>query len=283
MNARVVVLACALIAVSANGAHAQSLKDRLKKAAAKVTETGQKVTDAGLTVGTVLPIDTEKEIEIGRGIAATVAGRYRVSANDKLNEYINLVGLVVAAEAPRGDIAYRFAVLETPDVNAFAAPGGYIFITQGALNLIENEAELAGVLAHELGHVNRRHVIEQIRKVDVVREVREQSGITGDKLDKVVGHGANVLFTGLSRSDEAEADSLALEYVSSAGYDTRGFADFITRLGARSSESRLGELLSTHPRPSERMRTITRVMAKLNSGGAVLRERYRAAVPQSAK
>jgi beta-barrel assembly-enhancing protease len=278
MKARTLFTTCALLALVSSGADAQSLKDRLKKAAAKVTETGQKVTEAGLTVGTVLPIDAEKEIEIGRGIAATVAGRYRVSTDAKLTEYINLVGLVVAAEAPRADIAYRFAVLETSDVNAFAAPGGYIFITKGALNLIENEAELAGVLAHELGHVNRRHVIEQIRKVDVLREVREQSGIEGDKLDKVVGHGANVLFTGLSRSDEAEADSLALQYVSSAGYDTRGFADFITRLGARSSESRLGELLSTHPRPSERMRTITRVMARLNPGGELLAARYRATV-----
>jgi beta-barrel assembly-enhancing protease len=282
MNARTVFTACALLALMSNAADAQSLKDRLKKAAAKVTETGQKVTEAGLTVGTVLPIDAEKEIEIGRGIAATVAGRYRVSTDAKLNEYINLVGLVVAAEAPRADIAYRFAVLETTDVNAFAAPGGYIFITKGALNLIENEAELAGVLAHELGHVNRRHVIEQIRKVDVLREVREQSGIEGDKLDKVVGAGANVLFTGLSRSDEAEADSLALQYVSSAGYDARGFADFITRLGTRSSESRMGELLSTHPRPSERMRTISRVMARLNPGGELLAARYRATVRPNA-
>jgi predicted Zn-dependent protease len=283
MNTRTVFTALALILALAGNAHAQSLKDRLKKAAAKVTETGQKVVDAGLTAGTLLPIDTEKEIEIGRGIAATVAGRYRVSTDEALTEYVNLVGLVVAAQAPRGDIAYRFAVLESKDVNAFAAPGGYIFITKGALELIENEAELAAVLAHELGHVNRRHVIEQIRKTDVMREVREQSGIQGDKLDKVIGHGAGVLFTGLSRGDEAEADSLAVEYVAATGYDTRGLASFVKRLGERSSEGRLGELLSTHPKPSDRLVAIDRISARSGSSGQLLSERYRAAVRNGRK
>jgi beta-barrel assembly-enhancing protease len=272
MSARRIISAIVLLAVTAAPAHAQTLKERLKKAAEIASQVAS-------SAGTLLPIDASKEIEIGRGIAATVAGRYTMSTDSALNEYVNLVGLVVAGEAPRTDIAYRFAVLETPDVNAFAAPGGYIFITRGSLNLIESEAELAGVLAHELGHVNRRHVIEQIRKADVMREIRETSGIVGKDLDLVVGEGSNVLFTGLSRGDEEEADSLALEYVASAGYATTGLQTFVTRLAERSSEGRLSELMSTHPRPEDRRKNIERMITRLGSGGEVLADRYRVFVP----
>ena len=272
MSALRIFVACALLGIAAAPASAQSLKERLKKAAEVA---GQVAASAG----TLLPIDAQKESEIGRGIAATVAGRYKVSEDSLLNEYVNLVGLVVAGEAPRTDIAYRFAVLETPDVNAFAAPGGYIFVTRGSLDLIESEAELAGVLAHELGHVNRRHVIEQIRKADVLRELRAKSGIEGKDLDIVVGEGSNVLFTGLSRGDEEEADSLALEYVASAGYAPTGLQSFVARLGEKSSETRLTELMSTHPRPEERLRTIQRIITRLGPSGEVLSERYRQFVP----
>jgi predicted Zn-dependent protease len=259
------LLVLALLVGTCADLDAQDWRDRLRRAAQT----------AGQVARTLLPISTDKEIEIGRGIAATIAGRYPVSQDTALTTYVNLVGLVVAGEAPRPDIAYRFAVLETPDVNAFAAPGGYIFITRGSLDLIESEAELAGVLAHEVGHVNRRHVIEQIRKADFMREVRDQAGLTGGQLDRVVGHGSNVLFTGLSREDEAEADSLAVEYAASAGYDPGGLAAFVTRLGQRSGEGRLAELMSTHPRPQERLDRINRMAQRVGSGGVVLAERYR--------
>jgi beta-barrel assembly-enhancing protease len=251
-------------------AHAQAqIPDRLKRAAEQ----------AARAAGTLLPITTDKEVEIGRGIAATVAGRYSVLQDSLLTEYINLVGLAVAGEAPRPDIAYRFAVLQTPDVNAFAAPGGYIFITKGALDLIENEAELAGVLAHEVAHVNRKHVIEQIRKADVMREVKDQSGINGATLDKVVGHGTGVLFTGLSREDEQAADSLAVAYAGSVGYDPAGLAGFVGRLAKGGSTGTLQELLSTHPAPADRLTRITRIAQRAGSG-ATLAERYRMFVPK---
>lgn len=269
MSARKLLAAfagAALLVGTCAPAEAQNLRDRLRRAAQT----------AGEVARTFLPISTGKEVEIGRGVAATVAGRYPVSQDTGLTLYVNLVGLAVAGEAPRPDIAYRFAVLETPDVNAFASPGGYIFITRGALALIQNEAELAGVLAHEVAHVNRRHVIEQIRKADVVREVRDQAGISGETLDRVVGHGSNVLFTGLSRDDEGEADSLGLEYAVSAGYDAGGLAAFVTRLGERGAEGPLAELMSTHPRPAERLERLNRIAQRAGwSGGAALADRYR--------
>ncbi len=241
---------------------AQSLLDRMRQVAN--------------VARTLLPISTEKEVEIGRGIAATIAGRYPISHDAALTHYVNLVGLTVASVAPRPDINYHYAVLETPDVNAFAAPGGYIFITRGALRLIHNEAELAGVLAHETGHVNAKHVINQIRKSDTMREVKSQIDIQGGVLDQLVGSGSNMLFMGLSRGDEMEADSLGLEYASAAGYDPGGLAAFIARLSQHAGEGPLADFNATHPKPDERVERLNAIAQTEGlAGGVTLADRYR--------
>ena len=259
-----VALSSAVLLVSFGpaAARAQSLLDRLRQAAN--------------VVRTMLPISAAKEGEIGRGIAATIAGRYPVSHDTALTRYVNLVGLTVASVSPRPDISYHYGVLETPDVNAFAAPGGYIFITRGALRLIHNEAELAGVLAHETGHVNAKHVINQIRKSDTMREVKSQLDIQGAVLDQLVGSGSNMLFMGLSRDDELQADSLGLEYAAAAGYDPGGLAAFIARLSTHAGEGPLADFYATHPKPDERIERLHAIAAREHlSGGVDLAERYR--------
>jgi predicted Zn-dependent protease len=229
----------------------------------------------------MLPISAQKEAEIGRGIAATIAGRYPLSRDTALTAYVNLVGLTVASEWPRADVVYRFGVLETPDVNAFAAPGGYILITRGALRLMESEAELAAVLAHEVGHVNRRHVIEQIRKSDLMRTVQSETGLTGGTLDQVIGSGSNMLFMGLSRADEAEADSIGLELAVSAGYDPGGLPAFVGRLIAHAGEGPLGELMASHPQQADRLTALERITRRAGyGGGELLAERFREHVPR---
>jgi predicted Zn-dependent protease len=261
-----------VLGVIASPLRAQSIGERLRRAAQSAAAVGR----------TLLPISTEKETEIGRGIAATIAGRYPVSTDTALNRYVNLVGLAVAGEYPRADVAYRFAVLETPDINAFSAPGGYIFLTRGALNLMESEAELAGVLGHEVAHVNRRHVIEAIRKSDTMAAVRDQVNVSGRVLDQVVGTGANVLFTGLSRGDELEADSLGMEYAASVGYDASGLASFVTRLGTHAGEGPAAELFATHPRPADRLIALSRVASREHlAGGVAMPERFKKFVKAS--
>jgi predicted Zn-dependent protease len=256
-------------AATTRPAAAQNPLDRLRRAAQSVANIAR----------TLLPISTEKEIDIGRGVAATVAGRYPLATDTALNRYVNLVGLAVASVDPRGDIAYHFAVLDTPDVNAFASPGGYIFITRGSLSLIESESELAGVLAHEVGHVNRRHVIEAIRKSDTMRAVRDQADLKGGVLDQVVGTGANTLFSGLSREDELQADSLGFEYAAAAGYDPAGLASFITRLNSHAGEGPLAEMFATHPRPDERSVRLAGIAQRDRyPAGETLADRYRASV-----
>ncbi len=260
--ARALAAAAVLAAASAGAARAQGILDRLRQAAN--------------IARTLLPISTAKEIDIGRGIAATIAGRFPVSGDSALTRYVNLVGLTVASQYPRGDIEYRFAVLETPSVNAYAAPGGYIFVTRGALGLMQSEAELAGVLAHEVAHVNQRHVINQIRKSDTMREVRSQLDLQGTTLDRVVGTGSDALFMGLSRGDEMEADSLGLEYAASAGYDPGGLAAFVARLDRHAGEGPVAEFFATHPKPNERLDRLHAIAAREHlAGGAVLAERFR--------
>jgi len=262
---RTVLAVVAILAVLARPAEAQDWRDRLRRV----------VTGAAQVVQTLLPISTDKEIEIGRGIAATIAGRYPIVQDEALTRYVNLVGLTVAGEAPRPDVTYRFAVLETPDVNAFAAPGGYIFVTRGALGLMESEAELAGVLAHEVGHVNRRHVIEGIRKSDFMRSVRDQAGISGATLDRAVGAGSNVLFSGYSRADEAEADSLGVLYAASAGYAAAGLPTFVSHLNSHANEGPLAEITATHEPPAARIQRLQRIIQREGiSGGELLTERF---------
>jgi predicted Zn-dependent protease len=202
-----------------------------------------------------LPIGVEKEREIGFGIAATVAGRYRLVEDPALNEYVALVGATVAEQSVRaGEIDFRFGVLDTEDVNAFAAPGGYILITRGALALMESESELAGVLAHEVAHVDEKHVLDDIRRAGVMSTASDEAQLSGPLLDAISEKGASLLFTGLSREDEIQADSLGLLYASAVGYRPDGMLQFLLHLdeAVEEEEGGMREWVATHPPTSER-------------------------------
>lgn len=246
-------------------------------------ETAQAV---GRVAAAAMPISTEKEVEIGRTVAGTVAGREPLLLQEELTRYVELVGHVVAAQSVRrGEIAFRFGVLDSDEVNAYAAPGGYIFVTRGTLALLQSEAELAAVLAHEVAHVDARHVIEEIRKGDVIRTARDEAELSGAVLDRVAGMGSSLLFTGLSRRDELEADSLGVVYLAGAGYRADAFLDFLSRVKAAEGDpdtgGRLRELQATHPPSGDRIRALERIVSDLPAGsreGVDLQERYRDSV-----
>lgn len=249
----------------------------------KLLEAGEKAKEVAGKAEAVLPIGTEEEVGIGRGVAATLAGYYKLDRDPALTEYVNLVGLAVAAADPRPDIRYRFGVLDSDQVNAMAAPGGYVFVTRGALALMEDEAELAGVLAHEVGHVNERHVIKELQKrarTALGAEVAQKAlDPNSDLFDKVVGLGTNILFLGLSREDELEADSLGVAYAAQAGYEAAGLLRLVEKLEANDSRPFLKALRATHPKPADRMKLIQRVASKsarAGTAGAHLAERFRA-------
>jgi beta-barrel assembly-enhancing protease len=229
-----------------------------------------------------LPIGAEMEAEIGTGIAAVVLGRYPLDPDEALQRYVDLVGRTVAVHSPRaGEVPFRFAVLASEDVNAFAAPGGFVFVTRGALARMEDEAELAGVLAHEVAHVDERHVLEQVRRSAVLRTVRSEAQLTGALLDQVSAAGTGLLFTGLGRRDEMEADSLGLLYARAAGYDPGGLARFLARLegaqagaGGEGAARRLAEWRASHPDAAERIEALGRQLGA-GEGGARMQERFR--------
>lgn len=278
MTARVAVAAAALVLAVVAPARAQLL-DRILDKAEKVKETAQRVGSA------VVPVSTEQEVEIGRGIAATVAGHYGIDRDALLTDYVNLVGTAVAAVDPRPGVVYRFAVLSSDEVNAFAAPGGYIFVTRGALDLMDDEAMLAGVLAHELGHVNARDVIAEIqskaRTALGIEEAAERVDIAGEEyLLLAVETGTTALFMGLSREDEMAADAYAVRTAAAAGYDPAGLERFVARLGEAPAEE-TSLLTRTHPDASDRRAAIAaeiRTIPAAERGAVVGAERFAAHV-----
>lgn len=229
-----------------------------------------------------LPISPAKETEIGRGIAATLVGRFHLVDDQSLTQYVNLVGHAVAQQSSRpGEVAFSFGVLDSDDINAFAAPGGYVFITRGALHAMRDEAELAAVLAHEVAHVDARHVVDEIRRADVLGTVRDEAQLEGPILDRIAEVGSSALFTGLSRSDEMEADSLGMLYAAATGYRPGALLGFLERLaGEYDAEpgGRLRELGATHPAPGERAEALRRQLEAAGldpDDGASLQERFR--------
>ena len=224
----------------------------------------QNIGAAGLVnIGaSALPIGPEKEQEIGFGIAATVAGRYPLVDDPELIRYVNLVGQAVAQQSIRyGEIPFRFGVLDTEDVNAFAAPGGYIFVTRGALGVMESEAALAGVLAHEVAHVDQKHVLDEIRRSSVMQSVRDEADLDAAILDRIAELGGSMLFTGLSREDEMESDSLGVLYAVATGYQAAGLVQFLERLveveqaEGEASEG-MQEWMATHPSTAGRLEAL---------------------------
>lgn len=232
-----------------------------------------------------LPIGPEKEREIGFGIASTVVGRYPLVDDAELTRYVNLVGHAVALQSPRlGEVTFHFGVLDTEDVNAFASPGGYVLVTRGALALMETEAELAGVLAHEVSHVDEKHVLDEIRRSSVIEQARDEADIEGPLLDRLAEAGSTLLFTGLSREDELEADSLGVIYAEATGYRSRGLLDFLDRLRRREAaeEGGLREWIATHPSTPERVAALERQEAGRAGDGAAGRARFQRAMDAAA-
>ncbi|MEY8217166.1 MAG: M48 family metalloprotease, partial [SAR324 cluster bacterium] len=107
--------------------------------------------------------NTEREIDFGRGVSAKILGKYPILRDEGTVRYISQIGTGISAQLGRPELRYYFGILDTDEINAFAAPGGYIFVTKGALKLMRNEAQLAGVLAHELAHIDQKHIVRKLK------------------------------------------------------------------------------------------------------------------------
>ena len=217
-------------------------------------------------------ISTEKEKEIGKNAAAEVAAQMGIYNNPDLDAYVNEVGQRLASHSPRQDVTYTFAVIDTDEVNAFALPGGYVYVTRGILVLTNSEDELACVIGHEIGHVAARHSAQQISRsapLGVLTGITAGvAGLASPILGNLVG-GVGQLASGLilapySREQEREADRVGQQLAAESGWNPAAMTNFLTTLqreeavlGARASKF---NFLSTHPTTPERIEN-TRIYA----------------------
>ncbi len=236
---------------------------------------------AGELAGATSPISPEVEQKLGEGVAvktyAQMGPRY---ADESLQRYVNLVGRAVARQSARPDLLYSFAVIENDSPNAFAAPGGYVFVTTGALKAMNSEAELAGVLAHEIAHVTERHMLQIYRRTQLFNAgLMTAEAIEADnaKYRQGVDVATDTLFNkGLGSKFEFEADKVGLEYAALAGYDPQGLIDFLGRLGAQSKPAAGGWLGGTHPGTAQRVSQARAHSAAVlgGVGGQTLTDRF---------
>lgn len=229
-----------------------------------------------------------EEISIGNDVAARLLGAAPLAADARLQTYVNHVGRWVAAQSSRPGLPWRFGVLEAPQLNAFAVPGGTIFVTRGLLASMKSEAELAGVLAHEIAHVLQKHHLKAIQK-------GAQTSLAGDALnlalkdarssqarDKLLSLGTELYSRGLDKADELEADRLGVVLAARAGYDSYGLPAVLQTLQAMNAQdSALALMFKTHPAPGERLAMLAERMQSVLDAHAVqpqLVERFAAEV-----
>jgi predicted Zn-dependent protease len=205
-------------------------------------------------------ISEAQEVELGRQAAQEAQQQIGLVRDPELQQYVSRIGLALAAKSERPELPWQFQVVDDPSPNAFALPGGFIFVTRGMLTLMTSEAELASVLGHEIAHVTARHSVNQISKQQLAQIGLGLGGIlfpTVQELSPAIGSGLGLLFLKYGRDDEREADELGFAYASAGGYDVSEFGDVFEALG-RASEGQEGALptwLASHPSSEERVKT----------------------------
>src|SRR5918995_7390999 len=155
-----------------------------------------------------LKISEKEERDLGEGVSATVRSEFGVLQDAAVTKYVSLVGNVLAKASTRPDLKWEFIVLDTDGVNAFAAPGGLVHITRGALGLIKSEAELAGVLGHEVAHITKKHTVNAIKKNKAIKLGTDEAGSRSSYYYSMLADAVydNIVERGFDRGDENESD-----------------------------------------------------------------------------
>lgn len=269
LNVAVVAIGALLIALPAS-----AQLGGLSKAKSALDK-GQKAKD---TIDSLIFTDAE-ELALGQQVSDKLRERYGVVQDKAVHKYVTLVGTVLAQASSKPALPWKFIVLDTEGVNAYAAPGGFIHITRGALSLLQNESELADILGHEIAHVTERHTINAIKKGKMVELGAEMS--RSQVLGAVADKSYEILFEGMyNRGDELDADQKGIVLANKAGYDPAGLAAFLTRLMERNKDqAERNGLFASHPETKERIEKLTKQVAsdKLTSVAKVA-GRYKASI-----
>ncbi len=260
-----IVFVIALVATAAPAfAQLGGIGGALKKAqASKQTFDDMNITDA-------------EERQIGEEVSVKLRDRFGVVQDPAIHKYVSLIGMTLAKQSERPGLDWNFIVLDTDGVNAYASPGGLVHITRGALAIAKNEAEIAGVLSHEIGHIARKHTVNAIKKG---KAVQAGSSAAGNRSEFLSGFAnqvyANLFENNFDRGDELDADKVGVLLAKAGGYNAAGLADFLAQIEARNktNDERNG-MFASHPQLKERMDKVRQQSANANS--AVLVEaRYK--------
>ena len=254
------VLGCGLAySIDFNSDFSKTLKENVQK------KIGEKPGAAANVLSGLVGTSQEEEVAIGKQIAGNLLGASPLVKDKLLQKYINNVGRWVASQSERPDLPWHFGVIESNDINAFAAPGDYVFVTRGLYKQLKNEAALAGVLAHEIGHVIRQHhlkILQQSSLVDLGGQALARQVGNNEKVQQLIGSGAEVVARSLDKNAEFEADSIAVVLSARAGYDPYSFPEVLQGIGHIAKDDNSVELLfKTHPHPDERLEKLNVAMS----------------------
>jgi len=258
------------LALGTMPADAQFNLDKLKKAVETATEVAEAVDDFTFTEA--------EEIELGLAISNRIRARYGVAQDREVTRYMSLVGATVAQKSGRPGIPWQWIVLDSNVVNAFAAPGGYVHVTRGALAVIDSEAELAGVLAHEAAHITRKHTLKALQKSMGMELAQNKASFTvGSALfEAVADQAAKAVLAGFGQSEELGADQVGIEIAARVGYQAAGLTNFLGTLNTLTSGSYSSSaLFRSHPETDERIKRLDKTIRQDHlEGGVWLAERY---------
>ena len=240
-------------------------------------------------LATEMNISEQEERELGERVSATVRTEFGVVQDPAVTKYVSLLGNLLAKGSSRPGLKWEFIVLDTEGVNAFAAPGGIVHITKGALGLIKSEAELAGVLGHEIAHITKKHTVNAIQKNKAIKMTTEEVGAKGSAYYSKLANAAydNIVERGFDRGDEDDADQEGLRLANKGGYNPAALGSFLGKLMERNkglSGTKPNGLFSTHPDTQARIDKQSRqIKSEKLTGTASGQARYAANVKYDAK
>ena len=238
-------------------------------------------------------MNDKEERQLGERVSAMLVDRFGVYQDEAITKYVTLVGSVLAQASSRPNLQWEFIVLDTDGVNAFAAPGGFVHITRGALGLIKSEAELAGVLGHELTHVTERHTvgaIDRASRLEVGTSMTSGyvpgSGWTAEALNYFARIGFNVaFFNSYDRKEEIESDRIGVQVANKVGYAPNGMNEFLQKIAARNKDMKEPNgWFASHPLIKDRVEEMEKTIKKekLNAT-ATVQARYTEKITLDAK
>jgi len=206
------------------------------------------------------------EIALGKDVAANLLGASPLVNDRELQSYVNKVGMWIALHTDRSNLPWHFGVMDTDSINAFATPGGYVFITRGMLLRMHDESELAGVLAHEISHVIAKHALNTMRKDNLTAMVSEKlsdyaQSRGNPEYAKLVAAGTVIYARGLDKEDEFAADRMGVVLAARAGYDPYGLPAVLQTLASiNPKDDAVSLMFKTHPDSEKRLELVTDAM-----------------------